>query len=162
MRRALVPVLLAAGFLPACRTLSSDATGRLRAPVTLPTGKHLDPAGRGVSVGNMPLAALTAPGGRAVILSLNGWREQGIEVVDLAGGRVAQHLPQAGAFLGLAFTPDGKSLYASGAASNLVYRYAWDGARATLADSIPLGAAGSTSRSTWPTRSPSWTWPPVG
>ena len=101
-------------------------------------------------MGNMPLAAVTAPGGRAVILSLNGWREQGIEVVDLAAGRVVQHLPQAGAFLGLAFAPDGKSLYASGAASNLVYRYAWNGARARLADSISLRAAPADSTARFP------------
>src|ERR1043166_55350 len=137
MRRPLAPALLAAAFLSACGTLSSGgpAHGRgLAGSITLPTGKRLDPAGRSISVGNMPLAAVAAPGGRAIILSLNGWREQGIEVVDLAAGRVAQHLPQAGAFRGLAFAPDGKSLYASGAASNLVYRYAWNGARARLAD----------------------------
>ena len=98
----------------------------------------------------MPLAAVAAPDGRAVILSLNGWREQGIEVVDLAAGRVVQHLPQAGAFLGLTFSSDGKSLYASGAASNQVYRYAWDGARATLADSTSLRATLTDSTARFP------------
>src|ERR1043166_2524809 len=153
MRRPFAPALLAAAFLSACGTLSSGdpAHGRgLAGSITLPTGKRLDPAGRSISVGNMPLAAVTAPGGRAVILSLNGWREQGIEVVDLAAGRVVQHLPQAGAFLGLAFAPDGKSLYASGAASNLVYRYAWNGARARLADSISLRAAPADSTARFP------------
>ena len=153
MPRSAAPVLLAAAALAACGALSSGDSPRARGGVgsiTLPTGRRLDPAGRSMPVGNMPLGAAPAPGGRAVILSLNGWREQGIEVVDLAGRGVVQHLPQAGAFLGLVFTPDGKTLYASGAASELIYRYAWDGARAALADSISLRTAPGDSTPRFP------------
>src|SRR6185295_16340296 len=80
----------------------------------IPTGVCLDPAGRSFDVGNMPLAMALSPEGDRLILSLSGWREQGLQVVDWKTRQVLQTLPQAGAFLGLVFSPDGKTLFASG------------------------------------------------
>lgn len=104
----------------------------------LPTGVCLDPAGRSVDVGNMPLALALAPEGDRLVLSLNGWREQGLQIVERATGRITQTLPQPGAFLGLAFSPDGHTLYASGGNEDVVYRYAWRDRQVTLLDSIAL------------------------
>ena len=69
---------------------------------------------------------------------LNGWREQGIQVIDRRTAQISQTLLQPAAFLGLAFAPDGRSLYASGGNQDVVYRYDWTGGRATLADSVAL------------------------
>ncbi len=110
----------------------------------LPTGARLDPAGRSIAVGNMPMGAVLAPDGRHVVVSLSGWREQGIEVVDLQKGRVVQRVAQPGAFLGLAWSPDGDRLYASGGVSDCVYVYGWraaDREPATLVDSLALAPA---------------------
>src|SRR5580765_8487587 len=74
----------------------------------LPTGVCLDAAGRSFDVGNMPLAMVVSPEGDRLVLSLNGWRQQGIQVVDPAAGSVVQTISQPGAFLGLAFSPDGQ------------------------------------------------------
>ncbi|MGI8548410.1 MAG: SMP-30/gluconolactonase/LRE family protein [Gemmatimonadaceae bacterium] len=111
----------------------------------LPTGRVLHPVGRTIDVGNMPLAITVAPGGRFAMLLLSGWRERGLQVVDLDSGTVVQTLRQAGAFLGMTFSADGKSLYTSGAHRNVVYRYAWNGSRAALRDSIILAPPDSTS-----------------
>ncbi len=113
----------------------------------LPTGLMLDPAGRTTPVGAMPLAAVLAPGGRRIVLSLSGWRVQGIQVIDRGTGTVVQTLVQPSAFVGLAFAPDGQSLYASGGNQDVIYRYRWSGDSATLVDSIilaPKGRAGGT------------------
>ena len=104
----------------------------------LPTGKSLDPAGTSVKVGSFPLGMALSPDGRQVVFLLNGWGEQGVQVVDRFSGRVTQTLPQAAAFLGLAFAPDGRTLYASGGNQDVVYRYDWAGGRATLRDSLVL------------------------
>src|SRR5712671_4184365 len=95
-------------------------------PHRLPTGLHLDPAGRSVPVGNMPLGMIASRDGRFFIVSLSGWREQGIEVVDRASGKITQRFPQRGAFLGLAWSADGRTLYASGGGADVVYTYTWD------------------------------------
>ncbi|MGD8319414.1 MAG: beta-propeller fold lactonase family protein [Gemmatimonadota bacterium] len=104
----------------------------------LPTGRSLDPAGTSVEVGSLPLALTLTPEGRHAALLLNGWREQGVQIVDRFTGEVTQTLEQPAAFLGLSFSPDGRMLYASGGNQDVVYRYAWDGARATLRDSLIL------------------------
>ncbi|HKC63290.1 MAG TPA: hypothetical protein VKB86_06610, partial [Pyrinomonadaceae bacterium] len=80
----------------------------------LPTGARLDPAGRSFDVGNMPLAMLLSPEGDRIVVLLSGWREEGLQVVERATGRIVQTLKQPAAFLGLAFSPDGHTLYASG------------------------------------------------
>ncbi len=106
-------------------------------PRRLPTGQTLDPAGVARPIGQMPLSMIPSPDGRRVVSLLAGWREHGLQVVDRAG-TVTQTVPQAAAFVGLAFSPDGRTLYASGGNNDVVYRYRWAGDSATLADSIVL------------------------
>jgi YVTN family beta-propeller protein len=103
----------------------------------LPTGARLEPAGTQVDVGPFPLAMLPAPEGDRVVLLICGAREQGVQVVG-RDGQVLQMLVQPAAFVGLAFSPDGRTLYASGGNQDVVYRYAWSGGRATLRDSMVL------------------------
>ncbi len=86
----------------------------------------------------MPLSMTLSPSGRELVVLMNGWREQGLQVVDRASGRILQTLPQAAAFVGLAFSPDGRTLYTSGGNQDVVYRYAWSDGRATLTDSIVI------------------------
>ena len=127
--------------LAACQqspqTNASSAT-ELGGPPRLPTGARLDPVATAWPVGSMPLAMALAPGGERIVVLLNGWREQGVQVLDRRTGQVVQTLPQPAAFLGLAFSPDGQSLYASGGNQDVVYRYDWRNGQATLADSFAL------------------------
>src|SRR5579872_2199596 len=66
------------------------------------------------------------------------WRQQGVQVVDRATGNVTQTLLQPAAFIGLAFAPDGETLYASGGNEDKIYVYAWRYDGGTLTDSIIL------------------------
>jgi len=91
----------------------------------LPTGVSLDPAGRFIDVGNMPLAMAIAPDGKHAVVLLSGYQTDGLQVVDLRSGKITQTLEKPAAFLGLTFSPDGKSLYASGGNDDLLYAYAW-------------------------------------
>src|SRR5215471_8270709 len=86
----------------------------------LPTGARLDAVGRSIDLGNMPLAAIASRDGRYLVVSLGGWREQGIQIVDRIAGAVVQRLVQPGAFFGLAWSTDAQTLYASGGTADAV------------------------------------------
>ncbi len=97
-------------------------------PVRLPTGAFLDPAAPARPLGNFPLAIAAAPDGNRFAVLLCGYRQQGVQIVDSTGA-VLQTIEQPAAFVGLAFAPDGRSLWASGGNEDRLYRYAWrDGA----------------------------------
>jgi YVTN family beta-propeller protein len=106
--------------------------------VRLPTGVSLDPAAESHVVGNFPLAIAIAPGGERVALLLNGWRQQGVQIVDRKSGAVVQTLPQVAAFVGLAFSTDGKTVYASGGNDDSIFVYGWNGSEATADGKIDL------------------------
>src|ERR1700686_2140800 len=113
-------------------------TGQAAELRRLPTGVSLDPVAASHVVGNFPLAMALAPGGERVALLLGGWREQGVQIVDRKSGAVLQTLPQVAAFLGLAFAPDGKRLYASGGNDDSIFVYRWNGSEAVLEGKIEL------------------------
>lgn len=121
-----------------CRNNSTDEVASTSEAPRLPTGVRLDPAGRITDVGSFPLALVPSPDGRSLVLLLNGYRDQGIEIVDRATGRITQTLVQPAAFIGLVFSPDGKHLYASGGNDDAIYAYDWSDGRATLADTLIL------------------------
>ncbi len=81
---------------------------------------------------------LLSPDGRRLVLLLNGFGVQGVQVLDRATGAITQTLAQPAAFLGLVFSHDGKSLYASGGNGDVVYRYSWQDGSAAIADTIRL------------------------
>jgi YVTN family beta-propeller protein len=135
--------VLAAMMLSACSAPSPRVDSELNTQnpggsPRLPTGAKLDPAGSSIDLGPLPLAMTLSPDRSRVIFLLNGWREQGIQVVDRRSGNVVQKVNLPAVFLGMAFAPDGKSLYVSGGNEDVIYRFDWRDGTATLADSIAL------------------------
>ncbi len=148
--RMIVALLRSLAPLPLITALA--IAGCSRPPVDarrLPTGVVLDPAGPSIALGSMPLTMVLSPDSTRVVVLLSGFREQGLQVVDPARRQVTQTLVQPAAFLGLAYSPDGRSLYASGGSQDVIYRYRWEGDSASLVDSLrldPTGAVGRGSR----------------
>ena len=118
----------------------------IRAARPLPTGATLDPAGRSIELGSMPLAMVLSPDSSRLAVVLCGYREQGVQIVDPERGVVLQTLLQPASFLGAAFSPDGRSLYVSGGNQDVVYRYAISSGTAALADSIRLDPSGQVGK----------------
>ncbi len=143
-RRAIACTILLAALGAACSSTPAappSPPGWMSGGIgRLPTGAMLDPTGASTPVGAMPLAMVLAPGGRSIILSLGGWRQQGLQVVDRASGRVLQTIAQPSAFVGLAVGRDGRTVYASGGNEDAVYRYRWTGDSLVQLDSLSLGA----------------------
>ena len=118
------------------------STSHMDAPTfttPLATGVRLDAEGEFIDLGSMPLGMALAPEGKRLIAVLSGWREQGIQVVDLESKKVLQTIPQEAAFYGVAFSADGKELYVSGGNEDLIYAYSWSNGTATLNKEIILG-----------------------
>jgi DNA-binding beta-propeller fold protein YncE len=105
----------------------------------LATGVRLDPAGDAVDLGSMPIGMAVAPGGERLAVVLSGWREQGLQIVDLKSRKVVQTLTQEAAFYGAAFSPDGAHLYVSGGNDDTIFCYTWKDGAAALERKIVLG-----------------------
>ncbi|MEP6589830.1 MAG: SMP-30/gluconolactonase/LRE family protein [Gemmatimonadota bacterium] len=139
MRCSIQRTLSAIALLASCRSgtpSTSGAPDNLGDGTYLPTGRTLDPEGRTAPIGTLPLAILRAPDSGYVVV-LSGFGQQGAQVLN-SDGTVRQTLPQAAAFVGAVFAPDGKTLYVSGGNQDVVYRYAWNAGRGTLVDSLVL------------------------
>jgi DNA-binding beta-propeller fold protein YncE len=106
----------------------------------LPNGLTIEPAGRTSDVGNMPLSALALPDGKLALL-LSGFRQQGLQIFDVATGQVLQTVAQPAAFFGLAYSQKNRKLFASGATEDVIYVYDWKDGAAQLSGKIALGPA---------------------
>jgi YVTN family beta-propeller protein len=114
--------------------------GLQEAGVTLlPNGWRIAPAGHHVQVGDLPLNMIASPDGRFLIITNNGWMKPTLTVFDTKLQAVVGRTPLDHAWLGLAWHPDGKRLYSSGANENVIYELAWNKSALTLAGTITLG-----------------------
>jgi DNA-binding beta-propeller fold protein YncE len=104
----------------------------------LSTGAMLDPVEAAKPIGNFPLALVPSPDGNQLVALLCGWRQQGLQVIDRATGAVTQTIEQPAAFIGLAFSPDGRTLCTSGGNDDVVHFYRWENGRATADGTIAL------------------------
>jgi sugar lactone lactonase YvrE len=96
--------------------------------VQLPNQWSLRPVGRQVGLGDFPVNLALHPAGGYLAALHAGFGTHEIAIVDLKRGR--EHitcrvtLPQT--FYGLCFSPDGKSLFASGGEHEVVHRFTFD------------------------------------
>jgi DNA-binding beta-propeller fold protein YncE len=107
----------------------------------LPTGVRLDSAGDVIDLGSLPINLVLAPEADKAVVVLSGWREQGVQVVDVKTRKVTQTVLQDGAFYGAAFSPDGHRLYVSGGNADFLFVYSWKNGAATLENKFELAKA---------------------
>jgi DNA-binding beta-propeller fold protein YncE len=122
-----------------CVSVSAQTKPHFTSP--LPTGVRLDPVGEAVDLGSLPINLVLAPERDKAVVVLSGWREQGVQVVDLKTRKVTQTLLQEGAFYGGAFSPDGHRLCVSGGNTDMLFVYAWKDGAATLENKFELAKA---------------------
>ena len=108
--------------------------------VLLPNGQTITPAGTHIEVNDRPLGiAITPDGLQAAVASASNFAPRALQFIDLATQTVAQTIPIGNSFVGLAFTPDGNTLYVGGGADNdvKIFKRPANGPWA-LASSIPI------------------------
>ena len=89
--------------------------------VLLPNQWSLHPAGTQVPMGDFPVNLALHPGGRYVAVLHSGYSRHEIRLLDLSTQAVVDQAPIDESFYGLAWSPDGAQLYASGAAAEVVH-----------------------------------------
>lgn len=130
MRRGMVAALLwIIGLIGAAEaTTSSRPLPGLQpdGSVLLPNQWSLRPAGRQTPVGDFPVNVALHPAGRYAAVLHCGWGPHEIRILDVKSGRAisAASLPES--FYGLAWSHDGKQLFASGAAAEVIHVFAFD------------------------------------
>ncbi len=81
----------------------------------LPNGWRITPAGTKVAeMGDLVLNLTLTPDGKDVIALHSGYTEHGLTVISTTTHAVVQEVPLKSSWLGLAWAPDGKTLYVSG------------------------------------------------
>ena len=140
-----VSLLLLSTRLAAAAPAAAEKPGPVGKGVTLlPNGWRIAPAGSHLDVGDLPLAMAIHPDGRHVVITNNGWSKPSLRVVDLERRQVIQKLALDHAWLGLAWHPDGKRLYSSGAADNSIREVEWRGDRSAAGRTLAVPPPQST------------------
>jgi YVTN family beta-propeller protein len=84
----------------------------------LPNGWRITPLGKAIVTEDMLINEVLSPDGRVVVGLHAGFNPHGLVVVDTQNDEVVQRIPVNTAWLGMAWSPDGKRLYVSGGNAN--------------------------------------------
>jgi DNA-binding beta-propeller fold protein YncE len=89
--------------------------------VLLPTGWRIRPAGTQIQTDTFPMASVLSPDKKFLAILYGGYNPPSVELRDPQSLRVISRLELSDAWLGLAFAPDGKTLYVSGGSKAVVH-----------------------------------------
>ncbi|MCZ8516925.1 bifunctional YncE family protein/alkaline phosphatase family protein [Paenibacillus filicis] len=104
-----------------------------------PLGWTVTPAGKQLSLGEKPFGGVVSPDHQYLIVSNDGVGPQSLQVVDIKQEKVVQTIsynsPES-LYIGVAFSPDGKKLYASAGDNQKIRVYNFD--NGTLTEQSPI------------------------
>jgi DNA-binding beta-propeller fold protein YncE len=93
--------------------------------VLLPNQWSLRPVGQQVAVGDFPIHVALHPAGRYAAVLHGGYGQHEVRIVEARTGRLVSQAALVESFYGLAWAPDGATLYVSGAGSEVVHVFAF-------------------------------------
>ena len=99
--------------------------------VLLPNQWTIKPIGTQVKVGDFPVNLALHPDGRHAAVLHSGYGRHEIRILDLSTRQVLAQLPLDESFYGVAWSPDGKQLYASGAGAEVIHVFDFHDGAAT-------------------------------
>ena len=109
--------------------------------VLLPNGWKLSPVGKMLPVGDLPLNIAVSHSGKMVAITNNGQSVQSIQLIDAEKLEILDSVVLAKGWLGLTFSKDDKSIYASGGNDNWILKYQIKERRLIPSDTLVLGKA---------------------
>jgi YVTN family beta-propeller protein len=120
--------------------LQAQSPGKTESGRTvLPNGWMLSPVGKSVRLGDLPLNIVISPDKKLAAVTNNGQSDQSIQLIKVGSGVVVDSVSIGKAWLGLVFSDDGKTLYASGGNDNIIIRFDVHKNKLINRDTIILG-----------------------
>lgn len=107
-------------------------------PVLLPNGWTISPAGQQIQLGGLPLKLLSVPGKRYALALSTGYTEHFLAVIDTESSRVVQRLPIDEGWMGLAISPKGDKVFASGGSKDCILTFRFANGTLTASGRITL------------------------
>jgi YVTN family beta-propeller protein len=135
---------LSVALVLAATAASAKTPATAIAPATQPTtattlfsGWGLTPAGQHVQIGDVPLKMTLSPD-RKTLAAVCGGLHTGLAIYDVPTRKLRQFIPLHKTWNGVAFSADGKQIFATGGNSNALYTFAFDGTTATQTGTFNL------------------------
>ncbi len=91
--------------------------------VQLPNGWKLDPAGRQVALGDLPITMAEHPSAPVLAVLHAGYGEHEVVTIDTKSNKVIARVAIPETFGGLVWSPDGSTLYVGGGFDDVIYRF---------------------------------------
>jgi YVTN family beta-propeller protein len=107
--------------------------------IHLPNGWGITPIGKTLELGDLPLNIAVSPSGKLLAVTNNGQSDQTITLIDAVKQTILDTIIIGKAWIGLAFSDDNKSLYASGGNDNWILKYNVGNNRLKPLDTIIIG-----------------------
>ncbi|NOW93912.1 bifunctional YncE family protein/alkaline phosphatase family protein [Mucilaginibacter sp. SG564] len=107
--------------------------------VLLPNGWKLSPAGRSLTLGDLPLNMQLSASGKLLAVTNNGQSTQSLQLIDPKTEKLLDEKVLGKSWYGLAFSRDEKHLYASGGNDNWILDFHLHDNKLNTADTIKLG-----------------------
>ena len=107
--------------------------------LTLPNGWSLSPAGRSLTLGDLPLNMAVSKSQKLMAVTNNGQSKQTLQLINTKTETVLDNIEIKKSWLGLKFSSDEKYLFASGGNDNWILQYSTANNKLTLIDSFKLG-----------------------
>jgi YVTN family beta-propeller protein len=136
MKKAILPLFLFFLIVQIQAQSTNEINSRR---VLLPNGWQLTPVGKILTLGDLPLNIAVSPDKKLAAVTNNGESTQTIELIDLKKGIIVDSVIIGKSWLGLVFSDDGKSLYASGGNDNWIIKYSIRNKELINTDTIRLG-----------------------
>jgi len=143
--KKIIYCILFVGFFNNCIAQNATALQINKSRIKLPNGWSLSPIGKSLPLGDLPLTIAVSPSKKLLAVTNNGQSTQSLQLIDATKHQILDSIDIPASWLGLAFSKDEKTLYASGGNDNWILEYAIQKNKLLLKDSIKLGDK-------WPTK----------
>ncbi|ARK11991.1 SMP-30/gluconolactonase/LRE family protein [Fibrella sp. ES10-3-2-2] len=107
--------------------------------INLPNGWSLTPPGSSLDLDDLPLTMVVSPSKTLIAITNNGQSTQSITLIDAGSRQILDTAKVAKAYVGLAFSDDETTLYASGGNDNRVLTYRIENRQLVPGQPIVLG-----------------------